>query len=1104
MGIRFIFLLQVSLLGMQSCFSQPDETSSTNGKPEVVITTGHVDMVNCITVSPDGKWLATGSIDKTVKIQEILTGRELRTYSGNNGSPSAIRFSPDSRMIAALFNHGEVKVWNVADGEVILQAEADENASEVDFVLNNTAVVALSKEDYAIRIYPLDGGVVRQIPHTGILKFRVDANSEHIFTYTYKGFVQKIDLKTGALLMERQLFPEFVFSPAPMERSFTGSFICMAFDDQKVHVLDAATLKTKFELVGHTTRIWSVESSNDEKHLYSVDHNGELIVWDAATGKKIRSFKPGTFSPMAMAAHPAEPFIFLPDGKDVLYVNPDDGRVLRTYKSKTNKVIQLAYNQALGQVAAATNDVKLKLWNLERGKIDFVLPGFWPVVYTPDGKYMIGMYMSIKLGVWDAKSGELLFELDTDNELIQNLSVSPDGRFVAGGGFFGILKIWDLSSKSLVQRLSGHAGGIYCTHFSPDGKKLASAGMDGTVRIWDPATGTPIQVIEQAHQTLASQVQFSPDGRSLASAGWDKMVKIWSIADGEISNSNAKWTLNKTFEGHTNMILTLDWHASGKYLATGAGNNSVWQADNSVIVWDAGSGAIKCQFTGHKGMVNKVVFDPGSEGDIISCGDDGAIRIWNFKNCKEKVMLLSVNESGHVLTTPDHYYTASKDALEGVSFRKGPQLFPFDQFDLWLNRPDIVLGALGKTPQNLINAYEFAHNKRVEKSGIPKEKLGGDFHLPVVEFVTSNIPLFTKDTLLKITINASDEKYLLQRIKVTVNDVPAGGPMADNLLDRKLKSVEYVVPVRLTPGENRISISVINEKGAESLRKTIRVLRDAPEVKGKLFLVTLGVSNYKDERFNLKYAAKDARDVAGTLAQAKDSYQSVHSLTLTDQEVTLAGLEKVRNFLAAATADDAAIIFLAGHGVLDASFNYFYAAHDMNFENPSKGGIPYIELDRILMSVKARRKLLFMDTCHSGEVDKDELVQIQQTEVRIEEVEFRNAGTGVRAKDPFGYGNSVELVQNLFSDLNTGTGATVVSSSGGVEFAMESDTWQNGLFTFALLQGLREGKADTNWDKAILLDELRKYVYTTVNEISKGAQKPGTREENISVNFRVY
>jgi len=205
-----------------------------------------------------------------------------------------------------------------------------------------------------------------------------------------------------------------------------------------------------------------------------------------------------------------------------------------------------------------------------------------------------------------------------------------------------------------------------------------------------------------------------------------------------------------------------------------------------------------------------------------------------------------------------------------------------------------------------------------------------------------------------------------------------------------------------------------------------------------------------------------------------------------------------------AKPEDAVIIFVAGHGLLDNNFDYFYATHDIDFNNPRARGVSYEMLESLLSLTKAYEKLLIMDNCHSGELDKEEVEEGKNEDVNLGDVEFRAVGVSVREKEGFGMENTKELMDEMFADVRKGTGATVISSAGGAEYAMESSEWKNGLFTYCLLEGLTSKKADANRDNEINVSEIRSYVYEQVTLLSNGKQKPTARSENLSVDYRIW
>lgn len=1068
-------------------------------KPELVVSTGHADQINTIDMSEDGEWIASGGVDKLIKIIHVASGKELRTLAGNNGRIDFVKFDPSARYVGAGINHGTIKLWDIKTGNVVFEFPANSTAMEFDFCLNNEKIVYLNDENNLTTINYRDGSNQKIFDNVGLLRLKGNPNGKSVYGYDYKSKLFEVDLNTGDILNEMELFSEFKYSPCRMDVDYKGEYLAIAFDGKdngkngEIHIIKLSNFQRVGILKGHNGRIFDLKFDEKNQKLITTDHSGETKIWDVPKMKEIRSLNINLFSSFALEAHPKEDIFLIAEHNEIHYVNIKTGLIVKTFKSKGNRIINMSYDQVGKYLATSTLDMQIKIWDLEQNKVVRTVMGIWPVAFSPNGKELVSMAGAINLAVWDPVTGEKKHELSTDSELIQNVSFSKDGKFLAGAGFYGVVKIWDMKTHQLIKRLTGHIGGVYGTSFSPDGKLLASAGMDQTVRIWDVETGQEIHQMKP-HEIIVSDVKFSSNGKILATSSWDKTIKLWNTDT---------WELIHTLQGHTNMITSIDFSADGKYLASGAGNNSVWEADNSVLVWDVEKGDLICNFQNHLGIINKVIFDKNGEY-IFSCADDGLVKVWSYKDCKEIASMISVGINDYIIVTPEHYYMASKNALDAVSFRLGQQLYPFEQFDLKLNRPDIVASRLGKTSQGLINAYEYLYKKRLKKMNFTEEMLGADFHLPMLSIITNSIPLTTKNKELKFKVKAEDTDYKLDRINVYVNDVPVYGLHGIDVRKHNVKSILHDLNVELMPGENKVQVSVLNEKGVESLRKTFSIVYEAEFGKGDLYLITIGVSDYLDNRFDLKYPAKDARDMSSTIKQTEELYNNVFVKELKDTEVTKENIIGLKEYLKGAKSDDAVIVFIAGHGILDSDLNYFYATHDIDFDNPSIRGLAYEELEIILAQVHAFRKLLIMDTCHSGELDKDEVEKSNEAEVEVGDVGFRAAGQGVRSKEGFGLQNTSELMENLFSDVRKGTGATVISSAGGAEFAMESAEWKNGLFTFCFLEGLSTRKADLNRDNEIHVSELRKYVYDRVSTLSNGRQRPTARSENISLDYRLW
>ena len=95
-------------------------------------------------------------------------------------------------------------------------------------------------------------------------------------------------------------------------------------------------------------------------------------------------------------------------------------------------------------------------------------------------------------------------------------------------------------------------------------------------------------------------------------------------------------------------------------------------------------------------------------------------------------------------------------------------------------------------------------------------------------------------------------------------------------------------------------------------------------------------------------------------------------------------------------------------------------------------------------------------------------------------------------------------MQELFTNVTKGSGAVVISAAAGNSYALESDEWRNGVFTYALMSGMKNGLADANKDHVITVTEIRNYVSTEVERLTKGQQKPTSRRENLEFDFKVW
>jgi len=318
--------------------------------------------------------------------------------------------------------------------------------------------------------------------------------------------------------------------------------------------------------------------------------------------------------------------------------------------------------------------------------------------------------------------------------------------------------------------------------------------------------------------------------------------------------------------------------------------------------------------------------------------------------------------------------------------------------------------------------------------------------------------------------------------------------------------------IALATGDNLIQLCAVSEEGVPSAFTPARVKCTAPPQSKNSFIVCVGLSEYQNKNFNLKYAAKDASDMSAALEKAaRGRGLEPKVLLLRNQDVTAAIVDKIRAFLATATTDDEVTLFFAGHGLLDKDLGYQFATYTTDFTATENQGIPFEKLESLVEGIKPLKRTVLLDTCHSGEVEeeaKPELLAMVNgpsspapAEVAAVKKSTSVATRGMKISETAPKLRHSDFVQleSLFPDSRRAKGANILTSSSGSEFSMESDAWKNGLFTYTFLNALKDPKSDMNGDGNVTFEEISTTVAERVSALSGGSQRPITRGVNREV-----
>jgi hypothetical protein len=327
--------------------------------------------------------------------------------------------------------------------------------------------------------------------------------------------------------------------------------------------------------------------------------------------------------------------------------------------------------------------------------------------------------------------------------------------------------------------------------------------------------------------------------------------------------------------------------------------------------------------------------------------------------------------------------------------------------------------------------------------------------------------------------------------------LPGRGALAEGRSQRISHEVE------LGGGGNRIEVSAFAANGLESLRAYRDVQRtDAPP--RDLYFLGLGVSRYRESSMDLALAAKDAKDLAELFPRIATPYRNVHVMTLLDEEVTTDRIRAAKDFLRRSSVGDTVVVFLAGHGTYtdDAVGEYVFVNHATDPSRLRETATPFAVIEDLVSDIPARKRLLLLDTCESG--DRDERVAAPPTSASG--ARSRGVRALVRVKQETRAAVPHAVVRDrerfIYNDLARRAGAVVFSSSRGNEVSYESERWGNGAFTADLKVALG-GAADADRDGEITTEELRRYVTDAVARRTSDLQHPTIDRDNSAARFGI-
>ena len=1090
--------------------------SQQNYPLETVLQTGHLKYVSCSAFSPDGKYIATGGHDNTIKLWNIENGRQIRSFNQHTDKIKTVAFSPDGTKLLSASSDNKAIVFDVLTANVLAVFVTNKDAlMGAYFSPDGSKVITMTNRDQT-QIWDIKTASLLGTYKKGFsakvhsLWFSPDGTKVLSYSNYKEAKLINIESKKDVLTLPFDKTNSMSYSP-------NGKYIAIGSAKLFAKVFDAETGKEinrfkdneNIKCDGCNTVI---AFSHSSKILLTGSDKTGITQWDIETGKKIKNIKTNKERLRFVKFSPNDKYILAKTDKKIFIFDAKSGKQIFDLYDKQLNYFEPYFSPSSKSIITPHKNNTVAIWNIETSKITQIFKGYlnkkrndglkfkqtdWTaknilkyitmkpaIAISPDGKYIAKGKIDSIVVMIDIATGKIVKQFVGHNKIVFGLDFSSDGKMLATCGGDRQIKIWNTQTAEEIITLIGHKDLVFDVKFSSDNKYLISGSWDGTLRIWEVATGKTVQYINLktispyvvgfsandlyavssdlgknlkfwesdsgkefrqivGHTDIVADFVFTPEKRTMITASWDGTIKVWDVLTGMLINK---------FTSHNGAVNSVACDPKGKYIVSAS-------SDRSIKFWDIATGKELRSINAHSNSVTSVKITP--DGDkLISCSVEGVVKVWDLKTFQEIYTYIQIDRQNWLSKNPQGYFDGSKQALKSVNYVSGMEVVSVGSLFEKYYTPNLI--------KRLMEGEKFSETN-TDLNKVMKESPQVDIKVTKgntqITNVVSDSTYKWRDTKIPITVDVTKQGGELDEIRIYNNEkLVLSEPIGVAPVFRGVDKFSKTYDINLLNGYNNIRAVVINKQRTESLPKSIKINYDGEDALTDLYIFAIGINEYKNPKYNLKYAINDAKAYVDTVSKnSKDLFNKIEITFVKNEEANKTNIiSKIKDLSVKVGPEDVFLFYYAGHGVMsiekDAS-EFFIVTYDVtNLYGDTKmlkeKAISASEILSFSKNIIASKQLFVLDACQSGgAIDA-----------------FASRGSGK---------------EKAIAQLARSTGTFFLTASQDVQYANEVGNLKHGLFTYALLEAL-SGKADGGAnDNKITVNEIKSYVEDRVPQLSE-------------------